>query len=192
MSFTQKIKESRLKPFLLWMMINPVETRPRTWLRLLRPLFTRCAWSSVIHFNSRMDVVPFNRFVLGKRSIVESFSCVNNAVGDVFIGDCSRVGLNNTIIGPVCIGSHVNLAQGVVVSGLNHGFYDSSKRIDEQKVKTSQIVIEDDVWIGANCVITAGVHIGEHSVIGAGSVVTKDIPPHSLAVGSPAKVIKSI
>lgn len=174
------------------MMINPVETRPRTWLRLLRPLFTRCAWSSVIHFNSRMDVVPFNRFVLGKRSIVESFSCVNNAVGDVFIGDCSRVGLNNTIIGPVCIGSHVNLAQGVVVSGLNHGFYDSSKRIDEQKVKTSQIVIEDDVWIGANCVITAGVHIGEHSVIGAGSVVTKDIPPHSLAVGSPAKVIKSI
>ncbi|MCQ2222528.1 MAG: acyltransferase [Bacteroidaceae bacterium] len=192
MSFTQKIKESRLKPFLLWMMINPVETRPRTWLRLLRPLFTRCAWSSVIHFNSRMDVVPFNRFVLGKRSIVESFSCVNNAVGDVLIGDCSRVGLNNTIIGPVCIGSHVNLAQGVVVSGLNHGFYDSSKRIDEQKVKTSQIVIEDDVWIGANCVITAGVHIGEHSVIGAGSVVTKDIPPHSLAVGSPAKVIKSI
>ncbi|MBQ0019672.1 MAG: acyltransferase [Bacteroidales bacterium] len=192
MSVKQKLKSGRLKSFLLWLMIHPVETRPRLWLRLLRPFYTHCAWSSVIHFSSRMDVVPFNKFQLGKRSVVESFSCVNNCVGDVLIGDNSRVGLHNTVIGPVRIGSHVNLAQGVVVTGLNHGFSDSEKRIDEHRVVTKEVVIDDDVWIGANCVITPGVHIGKHCVIGAGSVVTHDIPPHSLALGAPAKVVKNI
>lgn len=192
MSVKQKLKTSRFKNFLLWMMIHPVETRPRLWLRLFRPFYTHCAWSSVIHLSVRMDVVPFNRFSLGKRSVIESFSCVNNAVGDVTIGECSRVGLNNTVIGPVSIGNHVNLAQGIVVTGLNHGFSDPAKRIDEHKVVTSPVVIDDDVWVGANCVITPGVHIGSHCVIGAGSVVTHDIPPHSLALGTPAKVVKSI
>ncbi len=192
MSLKEKLKESRLKNFLLWAMIHPVETRPRLWLRMLRPLYTHCAWSSVIHWSARMDVVPFNKFRLGRRSVVESFSCVNNAVGDVEIGECSRIGLNNTVIGPVRIGSHVNLAQGIVVTGLNHGFSDTDRRIDEQKVVTAQVIIDDDVWVGANCVITPGVHIGSHCVIGAGSVVTHDIPPHSLALGCPAKVVKTI
>lgn len=192
MSLKEKLKESRLKNFLLWAMIHPVETRPRLWLRMLRPLYTHCAWSSVIHWSARMDVVPFNKFCLGRRSVVESFSCVNNAVGDVEIGECSRIGLNNTVIGPVRIGSHVNLAQGIVVTGLNHGFSDTDRRIDEQKVVTAQVIIDDDVWVGANCVITPGVHIGSHCVIGAGSVVTHDIPPHSLALGCPAKVVKTI
>ena len=52
-----------------------------------------------------------------------------------------------------------------------------------------KIIIEDDVWIGTHAVILAGVTVGAHSVIGAGSVVTKDIPPYSIAVGVPAKVI---
>jgi len=52
------------------------------------------------------------------------------------------------------------------------------------------IIIEDECWIGANAVITAGVTIGKHSVIAAGSVVTKNIPPYSVAVGNPARVIK--
>ena len=189
MQISRKLKSGRLKNLLLWMMIHPVETRPRMWLRLLQPLYTRCAWSSVIYRSARMDVVPFHAFRLGKKSVVESYSCVNNAVGDVIVGDHSRVGLHNTIIGPVHIGSHVNLAQGIVVSGLNHGFSDPDRRFDEQKVVTAEVVIEDDVWIGANSVITPGVHIGKHSIVGAGSVVTHDIPPHSMAMGVPAKVV---
>ena len=173
-------------------LMHPVKCRPRLWLRMLRPLYTHCAWSSVIYRHTRMDVVPFHRFVLGKRSVVESFSCVNNAVGDVTIGDDSRIGLHNTLIGPVSIGSHVILAQGIVVSGLNHGFDNPDQTIDSQKVTTKPIVIEDDVWIGANSVVTAGVHIGSHVIVGAGSVVTHDIPPHSLAVGCPARVVRSI
>lgn len=122
--------------------------------------------------------------------MIEQFSTINNGVGGVFIGDQSIVGLGCTVIGPVHIGNHVMLAQHIVVSGLNHGY----ERIDipssEQKTTTALITIMDEVWIGANCVITAGVTIGKHAVIGAGSIVTKDIPPYTVAVGNPAKVVK--
>jgi acetyltransferase-like isoleucine patch superfamily enzyme len=124
--------------------------------------------------------------------VIEDFCCVNNAVGEIRIGDHTRIGLHNTVIGPVRIGSDVNLAQGVVVSGLNHRFADPGAPIARQGVNTALTVIDDDVWIGANAVVTAGVHIGRHSVIGAGSVVTKDVPAGSVAVGNPARVIKSI
>jgi acetyltransferase-like isoleucine patch superfamily enzyme len=139
-----------------------------------------------------MDTPPYRKFSLGDYSVVESFACINNAVGDVMIGDHTRIGLHNTIIGPVEIGSHVNLAQGITVTALNHNFGDTEKRIDEQGVSTNPVTIEDDVWVGANAVILPGVTIGNHCVVAAGAVVTKDVPPHSLVAGVPAKVIKQI
>jgi acetyltransferase-like isoleucine patch superfamily enzyme len=139
-----------------------------------------------------MDVVPWSSFRLGKKSVIESYSCINNACGDVIIGEHTRVGIHNTIIGPVTIGSHVNIAQGVVITALNHNFANPSKLIDTQGVTTRPIIIDDDVWIGANATITPGVSIGAHSVIGAGAVVTHDIPAGSVAYGSPAKVMKTI
>jgi acetyltransferase-like isoleucine patch superfamily enzyme len=113
-------------------------------------------------------------------------------VGDVTIGDHTRIGIHNTIIGPVCIGSHVNLAQGITVTALNHNFEDASKRIDEQGISTKPVVIGDDVWIGANAVILPGVTVGSHCVVAAGAVVTKDVPDHTLVGGVPAKIIKRI
>ncbi|MBQ2577179.1 MAG: acyltransferase, partial [Lachnospiraceae bacterium] len=73
-----------------------------------------------------------------------------------------------------------NLAQGITVTALNHNFPDTEKRIDEQGVSTAPVTIEDDIWIGANATILPGVSIGQHSVVAAGAVVTKDVPPHSL------------
>jgi acetyltransferase-like isoleucine patch superfamily enzyme len=102
------------------------------------------------------------------------------------------VGLHNTIIGPVSIGNHVNLAQGITVTALNHNFSDTNKLIDEQGVSTQPVVISDDVWIGANAVILPGVTIGRHCVIAAGAVVTKDVPDNTLVGGIPAKVIKQL
>ena len=135
---------------------------------------------------------PYRQFRLGAYSVVESFACINNAVGDVIIGDYTRIGLHNTIIGPVTIGSHVNLAQGITVTALNHNFEDTNQRIDEQGISTTPVTIEDDVWIGANAVILPGVHVGNHCVVAAGAVVTKDVPAHSLVAGVPAKIIKQI
>ena len=137
-----------------------------------------------------MDTPPYRRFWLGRKSVIESYCCINNAVGDVTIGDYTRVGIHCTVIGPVCIGNHVNLAQGITVTALNHTFKDTSKRIDEQGISTKPVVIGDDVWIGANAVILPDVTIGRHVVVAAGAVVTKDIPDNAIAVGNPARVIK--
>ena len=185
-------RNPKWKKFLDWVIMNQVETRPRWFIRLLAPLYQHRGKQSVIHRSARMDTPPYRKFSLGDYSVIESFACINNAVGDVMIGDHTRVGLHNTIIGPVIIGNHVNLAQGITVTALNHNFDDSNKRIDEQGVSTSAVIIEDDIWIGANAVILPGVTIGHHSVVAAGAVVTKDVPPHSLVAGVPAKIIKQI
>ena len=192
-SAREKLKKNpKLKKFIDWVIMNQVETRPRWFIRLLAPLYQHRGKHSVIHRSARMDTPPYRIFSLGDYSVVESFACINNAVGDVMIGDHTRIGLHNTIIGPVEIGNHVNLAQGITVTALNHNFSDTSKRIDEQGVSTNPVTIADDVWVGANAVILPGVTIGEHCVIAAGAVVTKDVPPHSLVAGVPAKVIKQI
>ena len=192
-SAREKLKKNpKLKKLIDWVIMNQVETRPRWFIRLLAPLYQHRGKHSVIHRSARMDTPPYRIFSLGDYSVVESFACINNAVGDVTIGDHTRIGLHNTIIGPVEIGNHVNLAQGITVTALNHNFSDTSKRIDEQGVSTNPVTIEDDVWVGANAVILPGVTIGEHCVIAAGAVVTKDVPPHSLVAGVPAKVIKQI
>ena len=75
---------------------------------------------------------------------------------------------------------------------VNHAYRDKNKLIRCQGFSEDRggIVIEDDVWIGANCLITAGVRIGEGAVIAGGSVVTKDVKKNSIVGGVPAKLIK--
>lgn len=191
MNLKEKIKKNpRLKKIMIDFIVHPVKTRPQWWIRLFQFLYLKRGKGSVIYKSVRKDLVPFNRFELGTKSVIEDFSCINNAVGDLIIKDHTRIGLGNTIIGPVTIGSHVNLAQSIVVSALNHNYEDVKTTIASQGVSTNPITIEDDVWIGANSVVTAGVTIGKHSVIAAGSVVTKDIPPYCIAGGVPAKLLK--
>ena len=139
-----------------------------------------------------MDTPPYRRFWLGRKSVIESYCCINNAVGDVEIGDHTRIGIHCTVIGPVSIGNNVNLAQGITVTALNHNFTDTSRRIDEQGISTKPVVIGDDVWIGANAVILPGVTIGRHVVVAAGAVVTNDVPNICVVGGVPAKVIKNV
>ena len=182
----------RLKRWIDYIIMNQRDARPRWYVRLLAPLYQHRARGSKIYQSVRMDTPPYRRFWLGRQSVVESYCCINNAVGDVTIGDHTRIGIHCTVIGPVCIGNHVNLAQGITVTALNHNFEDVSKRIDEQGVSTKPVVIGDDVWIGANAVVLPGVTIGNHSVVAAGAVVTKDVPDHTLVGGVPAKVIKNI
>ena len=182
----------RLKRFLDYLIMNQRDARPRWYIRLLAPLYQHRGRGSKIYRSVRMDTPPYRKFSLGRRSVVESFCCINNAVGDVIIGEYTRIGIHNTIIGPVIIGNHVNLAQGITVTALNHNFQDISKRIDEQGISTKPVVISDDVWIGANAVILPGVTIGRHVVVAAGAVVTADVPENTVVGGVPAKIIKKI
>ena len=166
-------------------------TRPRLWVRwFVTPFINHFGKGSLIRSKARMDLFPFKRFSLGERAVIEDFCTIANAVGDVNVGHDTRVGLGCTVIGPVNIGSQVIIAQNVVMSGMNHTYTNINVPIRLQKVTISAINIEDEVWIGANAVITAGVTIGMHSVVAGGSVVTKNVPSYSVVAGNPAKVIK--
>ena len=138
---------------------------------------------------SRIDVFPWNQFTVGKNSLIEDFTTINNGAGDVIIGDNARIGIGSVVIGPVRFGNKVGLGQHVFISVL---IMDMRMEMDsnEQPLVKKTVVIDEDSHIGANCVVVAGVHIGKRCQIGAGSVVTKDIPDYSVAIGNPARVIK--
>lgn len=192
MSLSNLIKSNpNLKKLVHWMMIPTNDYKPRLWVRLfVNPFRHKRGKGSVVRFKTRLDLFPYNKFELGTKSVIEDFSTVNNGVGDVFIGSETIIGLANTIIGPVEIGNNVMLAQNIVISGLNHGYEDVTVSPHKQPVITKKITIGDDVWIGANATITAGVNIGKHAVVGGGSVVTKDVPEYSVVAGNPARLLK--
>jgi len=103
------------------------------------------------------------------------------------IGDCC--GFSGTTIACFCkiiIGNNVRVGGNCVIRDGDNHFS------DPRATQPNPIIIEDNVWIGANCVIKKGVHIGVNSLIGMNSVVTKDVPANCVAVGVPAKVIKTI
>ncbi|WP_295767330.1 acyltransferase [uncultured Mucilaginibacter sp.] len=192
MSLKDKIKDNpSLKKAVHRMLIPKGEATPRLWVKwFVNPFLHKKGSGSKIRRRTRIDVLPFNKFEMGKNSTIEDFCTINNGVGDVIIGDNSLVGMSNVIIGPVNIGNNVIMAQNIVVSALNHEYRDVTMPIHAQKILTNPIVIEDDCWIAANAVITSGVTIGKHSVVAANAVVTKSVPPFSVAAGNPAKIIK--
>jgi acetyltransferase-like isoleucine patch superfamily enzyme len=167
------------------------EARPRWWVRtFVNPFYHKRGRRSIIRRTARMDVMPFRKFEIGNRTIIEDFACINNGIGDVTIGDNVMIGIGSVLTGPVAIGNNVIMAQHVGVSGLNHGYADIHTPIRDQKCTALPVRIEDDCWIGTNAVITAGVTIGKHAVVAGGSVVTKDVPPFSIVGGNPARVLK--
>jgi acetyltransferase-like isoleucine patch superfamily enzyme len=113
-------------------------------------------------------------------------------------GGWIRIGSNCTVNsfavlyghGGLEIGNGVRISAHVIIVPMNHIYNNPSIPIWMQGETRKGIKVEDDVWIGAGAKILDGVTIGRGSVIGAGAVVTGDIPPYSVAVGIPAKVIK--
>jgi acetyltransferase-like isoleucine patch superfamily enzyme len=192
LSILAKIRSNeRLKTFFLYLMMPAGQARPRLWVRLfVNPFFHKRGKHSVICRRIRLDVMPFNKFTLGDHSMIEDFSTINNGMGDVSIGNNAIIGIGNVIIGPVSIGNNVILAQHVGILAMNHGYKDTSMPIRYQKCTCALITIGDDSWIGSNAIVTAGVTVGKHSIVAAGSVVTRDIPPYSVAAGNPARIIR--
>ncbi len=194
MGIVQKIKSNpKIKEFVLWTIAPKRNPRPRLWVRwFLNPFVHKKGKGSKVRCRSRIDVFPWNRFEIGTLTTIEDFCTVNNGSGNVLLGNRVRVGIGSVIIGPVTMGNGSGLGQHVFVSGFNHGYKDGSKNSSIQPLDIKPVIIEDEVHIGANSVVTAGVTIGKRSQIGAGSVVTKSIPPFSIAVGNPCKVIKTL
>ena len=136
-----------------------------------------------------------SNFSIGLRSLISSY-------GYIVVGSSNDSGISiaeNVYVGEFCnfraspgyikIGSHSRIGQFVSIIAANHAISRTLKICEQGYSKKMNVIIGEDVWIGANAVILPGVVIEDGAVIGAGSVVTKDIEAYSIVAGVPAKVI---
>ncbi len=110
----------------------------------------------------------------------------------VTIGDRCLIGRYSSIVGhfEIVIGNDVFFGPNVYVTDQNHGVDDLELPIGRQTARERPVSIGDGSWLGANVVVLPGVTIGRHVAIGAGSIVTSDLPDHAVAVGNPARVLR--
>ncbi|MEW9265907.1 DapH/DapD/GlmU-related protein [Kineococcus endophyticus] len=109
----------------------------------------------------------------------------------VRVGDRSDIGMDALVIGPVHIGADVMMGPRCVLLASAHETRSVDVPMNQQGFREDRpIVIEDDVWIGAGCIILPGRRIGTGSIVGAGSVVVSDVPPWTVVAGNPARIVK--
>jgi acetyltransferase-like isoleucine patch superfamily enzyme len=110
----------------------------------------------------------------------------------VTIGDRCLIGRQSSIVGhfDIVIGNDVYFGPNVYVTDQNHSVDDSSTPIGRQSAGEKPVAIGDGSWLGANVVVLPGVTIGRQVAVGAGAIVTSDLPDHAIAVGNPARVIR--
>lgn len=113
------------------------------------------------------------------------------APGKISLGDDCRIHPMCFLDSPggIEIGSHVGIASGTQIYTQEHKYKDKNVLYYRQEVELAKVVIEDDVWVGANSLILAGVTLKRGTVVAAGSVVTKDSEPYSVIAGVPARKI---
>lgn len=165
------------------------------------------AYTKIFHFKSRLIRLPIDlrgvRYIdfgknltTGKNCRIEAYN-FNKRKGNLIVFG-ENIQLNDmvhiTAGKKIIIEDNVLMASKIFISDHNHGSFDGYDDLGinylDKKLVCKDVRIKKNVWIGENCSILPGVTIGEYSVIGAGSVVTKSIPSYSIAVGSPASVVK--
>lgn len=181
----------KLKSFLHYLLVHPYTSRPRWWARtFIIPFVIKRGKGSIIRRKARLDIIPSKKITLGKKSVIEDYTIINNGMGDIFIGDYTHVTSRVKLVGPVTLGNYVTIGSGAQITGLTHNYLDVTRPIAKQGVPPNRTVVEDDVWIGGNSCINQGITIGTHSIIASGSVVTKNVPPYSVVGGNPARILR--
>lgn len=171
---------------------------------------------SSCYISPRATIEHPRKIELGNNVIIEDYTniCANTGEGTIKIGDNVIIFKSSTIkcggkgyieigehsdVNPYCvlegygglrIGKGVRIASGTKIISHDHIYENPDMPIFRQGIKKKEIIIGDDVWIASNCCILGGVKIGKGCIIGAGSVVTKDVPDYAVAIGVPAKIIK--
>lgn len=182
------------------MMIEEIRSRFRFWKEAdrLGPDIPLTHWR--LHFPSLMRKLCKEKF--------KHFGDEAEFRYGAYAVACSRISIGNKVVirpgtmlfadpridgAEICIENNVLIGSGVHIYTQNHKFNDSSLPIIEQGHMPSKTVyLREGCWIGANAIILPGVEIGAGAVIGAGSIVTRGIAPHAVAVGNPARVIRMI
>lgn len=144
-----------------------------------------------ISIGDNVDIGSFCRITVSTEfggQKVKSRNKIRLKIGDnVDIGNNTFISANNNIQ----VGDHVIMSAYVFITDHDHGFTDIEKNLHQQPLTNNgYVIIGDNVFLGVKSTILKNVTIGRHSVVAANAVVTKDIPPYSVAAGSPAKVIK--
>ena len=152
----------------------------------------RCGKGTTI--NKKLMISGYlNRIQIGKKcSFHEGIRIVVNRQGKLVVGDNTLISANvniNSGIERINIGSNVMIAANTYIINNDHDIFDNLSVRNSGHISKC-ITINDNVWIGANCVILKGVNIGEGAIIGAGSIVTKDIIPYSVNHGIPCRFVK--
>lgn len=111
---------------------------------------------------------------------------------NIEIGDESGIGARCKLPSNTVIGNHVIISRDCIIWPQNHRYDRTDIPINDQgMMPPRQTIIEDDCWIGLRCILTPGRHVSQGTLVGMGSVLTKDFPPYSVVGGAPAKFIKS-
>jgi acetyltransferase-like isoleucine patch superfamily enzyme len=127
---------------------------------------------AVLHVYNFRDI-PHSGIKIGANSLVGEYTVIRGQGG-------------------VSIGDRVYTSPFTQIIAVNHVFDDPERSFVEQGITAEGIIIEDDVWIGSGAIVTDGVRIGKGAVIAAGAVVTKNVEPHTVVGGVPAKLLKTI
>ena len=135
------------------------------------------------------DIVKKSAAVCGKELIVNGE--VKGDLSILHLGDHVNINPNAIIMGkaPIYIGNYFHCGMNMTLISSNHNFKGERIPYDNTHI-AKQILIKDFVWLGHNVIVLPGVTIGEGAIIGAGAIVSKDIPDLAIAVGNPIKVIK--
>ena len=168
---------------------------PWNRVRLHAELARRQAFARGPLHGNALEMLREGRLTIGPHAYFEPGVWLVSDSGRIEIGGGALLNLNVMIAAMerVQIGAHSMLANGCLVTDANHRFDDPQRPVPWQGFTSKgPTTIGDNVWLGANVVVTSGVTIGRRCVIGANSVVTSDIPEYSVAVGMPARVIAAV
>ena len=156
-------------------------------------LFASCLPTSFFWINIGQKQI---RGFCGKLILSKCGKHVNIEKGAEFpssveLGDYSGIGIRAHINGKVIIGNYVMMGPDVCIYTKNHAYERTDIPMALQGFSPEKpVIIENDVWIGSRVIILPGVHVGRGAIIGAGAVVTKDVPDYAVVGGNPARIIK--
>ncbi|MFF1879613.1 acyltransferase [Leifsonia sp. NPDC058230] len=171
-------------PWLYWS--EPTESERHEQLAIQQALAEGGAQFGRDVYISPRAILGVDRLQLGDRCYLAAGSYVTH---DLIAGDDCTVNPYAVVRGSVRLGSGVRIGAHASVLGFNHSTGVESP-IHTQPTRSAGIVVDDDVWIGSSAIVLDGVHLGAHSVIGAGAVVTRDVEPWSIMAGNPARRVR--
>jgi len=176
------------------------------WTKMATEVLSTLEWLAIVlpntYFGNKLRLYYWRRKLgnpnikfIGRNSQI-TLNVGMNLGNDFALGEFAAIEVGDS--DPIFIGNDVAMARGAYLRSANHGIDDlesvissqghTSKRIEYQGGVYS-VVIEDDVWVGANAIILSGAHIGKGSVVSAATVVASEVPPYSIVVGNPGRVI---